>query len=249
MEKRRKKRLREYIDNDLQGDRGALIGRSGLSKGRITQLLDDDEAFGERAARSLEQKLHLRSGYFDEDPLRGRAPHNTHRSNRNATNAKGAAGETIGITGDNFTISTQFPPVPVISWVIAGNMNDIDQIPDPDVGEWPMETPTSRMGPRSWVLVVEGDSMDDGTSRAIPAGYRIFCDPDIAHTPNCLVIAKNVGMQRATFKQLITEDGKWFLKAWNKDADFGNKGRMEIDDPELRVIAVVTRDRAPDRVY
>lgn len=162
---------------------------------------------------------------------------------------KGADNTPGSITGDNFTIATHFPPIPVISWVQAGMMKDIDHIPDPDHGEWELEYPTVRMGPRSWVLEVEGDSMDDGTERSIPAGHRIFCDPDKAYTPNCLVIAKNINMQRATFKQLITEDGKWFLKAWNIHSGFGVNGRLEIDDPDLRVIAVVTRSRAPDRVY
>ena len=38
---------------------------SGLSKGRLTQLLDDDEPFGDVAARNLEQRLMLDPGYFD----------------------------------------------------------------------------------------------------------------------------------------------------------------------------------------
>lgn len=149
--------------------------------------------------------------------------------------------------GDNYAISKPFPEVPLISWVVAGAMKDIDVLPDPDVGDWPMLQPTFKLGKRGWALTVEGDSMDDGTSRAIRAGEILFCDPDVGADANHLVIAKHVGMQRATFKQLITEDGKWYLKAWNKDADFGVNGRLEIDDPELRVIARVMRIRYPDR--
>ncbi len=151
--------------------------------------------------------------------------------------------------GDNYRVSPKLPPVPLISWVIAGMLKEIDDIPDPEVGEWPLEYPSKRMSARSWALVVEGDSMDDGTERAIPAGHILFCDPEVHYFPNCLVIAKNTDAQRATFKQLITEDGKWYLKAWNKDSGFGVNGRLLIDDPALRVIAVVTRSRAPDRVH
>ena len=38
---------------------------SGLSKGRLSQLLDPSEPFGDTAARNLEERLHLDPGYFD----------------------------------------------------------------------------------------------------------------------------------------------------------------------------------------
>lgn len=38
---------------------------TGLSKGRLTQLLDPDEPFGDVAARNLEERLQLEPGYFD----------------------------------------------------------------------------------------------------------------------------------------------------------------------------------------
>ncbi len=38
---------------------------SGLTKGRLSQLLDPDLPFGDVAARNLEGRLHLEPGYFD----------------------------------------------------------------------------------------------------------------------------------------------------------------------------------------
>lgn len=38
---------------------------SGLSKGRLSQLLDPELPFGDVAARNLEERLHLDPGYFD----------------------------------------------------------------------------------------------------------------------------------------------------------------------------------------
>jgi hypothetical protein len=38
---------------------------SGLSKGRLSQLLDPDQPFGDTAARNLEDRLNLEPGYFD----------------------------------------------------------------------------------------------------------------------------------------------------------------------------------------
>lgn len=53
------------------GDRSALIAASGLTKGRISQLLNGPSPFGEDAARSLEDSLGLPSFYLDiedDDP-------------------------------------------------------------------------------------------------------------------------------------------------------------------------------------
>jgi len=38
---------------------------SGLSKGRLSQLLNPEEPFGDTAARNLEDRLHLDPGFFD----------------------------------------------------------------------------------------------------------------------------------------------------------------------------------------
>jgi hypothetical protein len=38
---------------------------SGLSKGRLSQLLDPDQPFADTAARNLEDRLNLEPGYFD----------------------------------------------------------------------------------------------------------------------------------------------------------------------------------------
>lgn len=39
--------------------------QSGLSKGRLSQLLDPALPFGDTAARNLETRLRLEPGYFD----------------------------------------------------------------------------------------------------------------------------------------------------------------------------------------
>ena len=41
------------------------MAASGLTKGRLSQLLDPDEPFGDIAARNLEQRLQLDPGFFD----------------------------------------------------------------------------------------------------------------------------------------------------------------------------------------
>lgn len=73
----RKRRLQELIEGrPYLGNQSAFAERAGLSKGRITQLLDPSESFGERSARRIEGALRLSDGYFDDQA----APSNAHQS-------------------------------------------------------------------------------------------------------------------------------------------------------------------------
>lgn len=49
----------------FNGDRSAFLKASGLSKGRLTQLLDPSQPFGDTAAKNLCEKLHLPNGWFE----------------------------------------------------------------------------------------------------------------------------------------------------------------------------------------
>ena len=144
--------------------------------------------------------------------------------------------------GSNVRAVAHNRPVPVLSWVQAGHMRDIDHVPDPQLGEWPVIEPQFKVGIRAWALLVEGDSMDDGTEKGIPAGWIIVVDPDKAPSPNSYVIAKDTATQQATFKRLVTDGGRWYLKPLNPQYPM-----VEIDDPALRVIGVVTEARPPSR--
>lgn len=132
-------------------------------------------------------------------------------------------------------------PAPIISLVAASEFREIGHLPEVGEGdEW--ETPDNKLGERGWCCIVDGPSMDDGSDKAIPAGWLIFCDPDLSPFPNAFVIAKQVDSQKATFKQLVHEDGRWYLRPLNRQFPV-----IEIDDPAMRVIAVVTEARPRSR--
>lgn len=61
----RRERLKDLLAKRFAGDRQTFLARAGLTKGRLSQLLDPAEPFGERAARSLEKRLALPKMYFD----------------------------------------------------------------------------------------------------------------------------------------------------------------------------------------
>jgi SOS-response transcriptional repressor LexA len=53
-----------FNGSPCKGDREVLIRKSGLTKGRISQLFDPDQQFGERAAASLADRLGLPADFF-----------------------------------------------------------------------------------------------------------------------------------------------------------------------------------------
>lgn len=76
----RKRRLKELIDEKpFLGNQAAFAEHVGLSKGRITQLLDQNDSFGELAARKLALTLMLPSDYFDSQEEPARTPQASER--------------------------------------------------------------------------------------------------------------------------------------------------------------------------
>lgn len=64
--KRRKNRLQAVIDGKpFMGNQSAFAAKVGLSKGRISQLLDPKESFGERSGMKLAEALGLEIRYFE----------------------------------------------------------------------------------------------------------------------------------------------------------------------------------------
>lgn len=62
----RKKRLQALVKGKpYLGNQQAFAEAAGISKGRVSQLLGPDEPFGERAARTLVNKLELPARYFE----------------------------------------------------------------------------------------------------------------------------------------------------------------------------------------
>lgn len=69
----RRQRFLELLKGPFKGDRAAFATASGLTNGRITQLLDPNEPFGDTAARRLIERLGLPADYFDP-PMAGQTP-------------------------------------------------------------------------------------------------------------------------------------------------------------------------------
>jgi len=70
----RRARFLELLNVRFRGNRAALMRATGLTNGRLTQLIDPDEPFGDTAARRLVEKLGLEAGYFDPPKVGDHAP-------------------------------------------------------------------------------------------------------------------------------------------------------------------------------
>jgi SOS-response transcriptional repressor LexA len=126
--------------------------------------------------------------------------------------------------------------VPLISWVQAGDFEDVhDWLQPGEALDWVDVYDTVPSDP-SFALRVNGDSMTSPHSGELsfPEGTIIVVDPTRGGDAGDYVVAKDVLTQKATFKRLTTDGARWFLKPLNPAYP-----TIEIDDPALRVIGRV----------
>lgn len=108
-------------------------------------------------------------------------------------------------------------PVPLISFVQAGNWTEISDPYQPGVAEEWFPCP-AKHGPRAYCLVVRGDSMSNpGNKPSYDQGDIIFVDPDHQPVSGDRVIVRLDDDKEATFKQYIEEGGQKYLKALNPE--------------------------------
>lgn len=105
--------------------------------------------------------------------------------------------------------------IPLISWVQAGSWSEVvDLYAVGDAEDW-LPCPSNH-GPRCFALRVRGESMyDPHGRRSFQDGDIVYVDPDRQPENGTLVIAKLTDSQEATFKQLVIEGEKRYLKALN----------------------------------
>lgn len=103
-----------------------------------------------------------------------------------------------------------FGKVPLISHIQAGNWCEaVDNFHPGDAEEW-LPAPT-RHGPHAYALRVVGSSMEP----RFREGEIVVVDPEVTATSGRFVVAKKVGTQEVTLKQLVIEAGDSYLKALN----------------------------------
>jgi SOS-response transcriptional repressor LexA len=101
---------------------------------------------------------------------------------------------------------------PVISWVQAGDWIEIAEGYEPQYGEELLPCPV-KCSQDSYVLRVHGISMEPKFHN----GDLIFVDPHVDPVSGKYVVVMIEDTAEATFKQLIVEGGRQYLKALNPE--------------------------------
>ncbi len=103
-------------------------------------------------------------------------------------------------------------PLPLISWVQAGEWQEVSESFVPQYGDEMFQCP-AKCSPESFVLRVRGTSMEP----KFHEGDLIFVDPNAPAEHGKYVVVRIDSSNEATFKQLIIEEGSQYLKALNPD--------------------------------
>lgn len=104
--------------------------------------------------------------------------------------------------------------LPLISWVKAGGWAEVEDPFEP--GEYERLVPvTRRYSNRAFALRVEGDSMQSADGTSFPNGSIICVEPMQAAKNGSYVVARLDDSMEATFKQLIIDGDRTYLKPLN----------------------------------
>nr|WP_257230396.1 S24 family peptidase [Pseudomonas sp. SbOxS1] len=123
---------------------------------------------------------------------------------------------------------------PVISWVAAGAWAEaVEPFPPGYSDRYELSDYDSK-GPAFW-LEVKGDSMTSPVGTSITEGTLILVDTEADAQSGKLVVAKLADSDQATFKKLVDDGGRRFLKPLNPAYP------IEMCAENCRIVGVVVR--------
>ena len=123
---------------------------------------------------------------------------------------------------------------PVISWVAAGAWAEaVEPYPAGFSDSYEFSEYDSK-GTAFW-LKVKGDSMTAPAGQSVTEGTLILVDTEAEVAPGKLVVAKLPDSNEATFKKLVSDGGRLFLKPLNPSYP------IEAVDENCRIVGVVVQ--------
>ena len=117
-------------------------------------------------------------------------------------------------SGSNVSPGPEIRYLPLISWVQAGGWAEVADPYEP--GGYERLVPvTRRYSNRAYALKIEGDSMQSLDGDSFPDGFIIAVEPLQEAKNGSYVIAKLEDSQEATFKQLVIDGNRRYLRPRN----------------------------------
>ncbi len=208
--------LKQIMVDEYQGKQRLLAEKLERQPDYISRLFSGKKKLGADLAREFERLLGKPKYYLDgsvilqrfvdspafsEDLAKANAAFTERRiQERRANIVPGPA-----ITGT----------APLISWVTAGHWCAVADPFEPGVAEDWLPCPRKH-GPRTFALRVRGISMENpGGKFSYSDGDVIFVDPDKQAENGSRVVVRLDDDKEATFKQLVIEGERRYLKALN----------------------------------
>lgn len=198
---RKQERIRlqnlEYLIREA-GSLAELARAAGSNSSYLSQVRNQTKApsgaprrVGDELAEMLERGMGKPEGWMDE-------PHGPQAESETPQSPYGEA-----------PVRTLCP---LLSWVQAGEWTETSReyLPEYDTELYPCPVHCSR---RTFVLQVRGISMEPKFSE----GDLIFVDPEVEADHGKYVVVLLEGSDETTFKQLVVEEDRNFLKALNPD--------------------------------
>lgn len=204
-------RLKKWIVAHYESQQ-AFINKFDLNQGEISSILRKERVIGERKARTLEAKTDIPLLYLDGiDNVESQQ-----QSQSGQSQSQSQAGQIQNMNYrppvDEVDTNPPSRQTPVISWVQAGDYTAVVSADLNNVIEWIPYHP--RAGQNGFALIVKGASMEP----MFNPDDRIYVNPtfqiDELHTGALVVMSCN-GDTEATFKELVVEDGNYFLRPLN----------------------------------
>lgn len=161
---------------------------------------------GSALARQTEIAYNKPEGWMDQ----------VHRTNVNLLSEQSALETTPDYHQGNNNVRKhpgfkfQVPLITMVQVGVGGWLESINSF-QPEDDKKMMET-EAKVGPNAYALRVEGDSM----APEFPEGTTIIVDPDIKPKHGDYVIIRLDSKEHVTFKQLIIDSGRKYLKPFNE---------------------------------
>jgi SOS-response transcriptional repressor LexA len=198
------------------GSAARLARMAGTNSSYLSQVRNQlltrkgtPRSIGDELAEKLEKAMKKPHGWMDTPHVEGATTHEEHNAQ------------------DGPQLRSLHP---IISWVQAGNWYEISEGFVPAYGAELLPCPVC-CSQESFVLRVRGSSMEP----KFHEGDLIFVDPNVAADHGKYVVVRLDASNEATFKQLIVEEGKQYLKALNPHWP---KRIIEVDE-EASICGVV----------